>query len=231
MVTVLVGKDETPFALHRTPLFRKSSYFRKGLASDQDADDMKPAKLPEIEVRHFKVYTHWVYSSQLDIAALECRVTTGQRPIVYVPRHASEAERTYQRVAPLDNGDLINDLMRLWADGDFLGDVEFQNIVSDELVEWLLVKENCLTLMPWTTFAFVDEHTDSECPLRRILIEWADLELKKEIDVKALSEQAPKWLVAGLLLLEISREDGYWKEDPREGVVKERYHVRRVAAT
>lgn len=229
MVTVLAGKDETPFVLHRTPLFRKSSYFRKGLASDQDADDMKPANLPEIEVRRFKVYTHWVYSSQLNIAVLECRVTTGQRPVVSVPRHASEAERTYRRVAPLDNGDLISDLMRLWADGDFLGDVGFQNIVSDELVEWLLVKENCLTLIPTTTFAFVNDNTNSECPLRQILIDWADLALTTDCDMEVFTAVAPKWLVAGLLLSKVSREDREWKYDLRDEPTRERYHIRQVA--
>ena len=229
MMTVLVDKDETPFVLHRTPLLRKSSYFRRGLSPDQvngDDDDMKPLRLPEIEVRHFKVYTHWVYSSQLDIAVLGCRITTGQRPVVSILRYATEAE---QAAARSDNGDLINDLMWLWAHGDFLGDVQFQNIVSDELVEWLLFKERCLTLLPTPTFHFVNDNTKSECPLRQILIDWADLELTSEKNMKALSEAAPKWLLTGVLLSKIRREDGDWLEDPREGAVKETYHVRQVA--
>jgi hypothetical protein len=51
MVTILVGKDETPFTLHRTQLVRNSLYFREGLALDQeeDNDDETPARLPKIE--------------------------------------------------------------------------------------------------------------------------------------------------------------------------------------
>jgi hypothetical protein len=235
MVTILVGKDETPFVLHRATLFRKSSYFRKGLSLDQDQgddDEMKPARLPEIEVRYYKVYTHWVCSSQLDIGLLGCRMTTDQRPGNSAARHASEAQRDAQLKAQLDNGAWsINDLMRLWADGDFLGDVEFQNIVSDELVKWLLHYEHCLTGMPVKAFAFVDTHTDSECPLRQILIDWADLELTNEKSMKLLSATAPKWSMTGLLLNEIRREGGDWQEDPRasEGRKKERYHVRQMA--
>jgi hypothetical protein len=231
MVTVLVGKDETPFVLHRAPLFRKSSFFRKGLSSNNAGevnDDLKPAKVPAIEARYFKVYTHWVYSSQLDIALLGCRMTTGHRPEVSFLRHATEAERD---IARRDNADLINDLVRLWADGDFLGDVQFQNIVSDELVEWLLVKEKCLTLMPTATFSYFNNNTLPECPLRQILIDWADLELTSERGMKSLGETAPKWLVTGVLLSKIRREDGKWKEDPREGAVKERYHVRQAIET
>jgi hypothetical protein len=145
------------------------------------------------------VYTHWIYSSQLD------------------------------RKKPLDNGDLINDLMLLWTHGDFLGDVHFQNIVSDELVKWLLLHKQFLTIMPMKTFAFVDEFTGPECPLRQILIDWADLELTSEMNMKDLSETAPKWLMSGLLLSKIRREDGAWKDDPRRGPTKERYHVRQVA--
>jgi hypothetical protein len=69
MVTILVGKDETPFILHQTPLIHKSPVFWADLAAEtEEDDDEDPVRLLGIEARYFKVYAHWIYSSQLDIA-------------------------------------------------------------------------------------------------------------------------------------------------------------------
>ena len=71
MVTILVGKDETPFILHQTPLIHKSPVFWADLAAEtEEDDDEDPVRLLGIEARYFKVYAHWIYSSQLDIALL-----------------------------------------------------------------------------------------------------------------------------------------------------------------
>jgi hypothetical protein len=218
MVTIVVGKDETPFILHQTPLIRKSPIFWADLASEtEEDDDEEPVRLLGIEARYFKVYAHWIYSSQLDIALLGHHRTTVQRP--QVGRNAEKAK--------LDNGELVDDLMRLWTRTAVLMDASFQNTVSDELVRWLLDRRS-LTFMSTKTFDFVDKHTGSETPvnpLRQMCIDWADLELSSENNMKVLTESAPKWLVTGLLVSKVCRENGRWREDPRRMPMKSRYHV------
>ena len=218
MVTILVGKDETPFILHQTPLIHKSPVFWADLAAEtEEDDDEDPVRLLGIEARYFKVYAHWIYSSQLDIALLGHHRTTAPRPQV-----GRDAEK-----AKLDNGELVDDLMRLWTRTAVLMDASFQNTVSDELVRWL-VDRRSLTFMSTKTFDFVDKHTGSETPvnpLRQMCIDWADLELSSENNMKVLTESAPKWLVTGLLVSKVCRENGGWKDDPRRMPMKRRYHV------
>ena len=218
MVTILVGKDETPFILHQTPLIHKSPAFWADLAAEtEEDDDEEPVRLLGIEARYFKVYAHWIYSSQLDIALLGHHRTTAPRPQV-----GRDAEK-----AKLDNGELVDDLMRLWTRTAVLMDASFQNTVSDELVRWL-VDRRSLTFMSTKTFDFVDKHTGSETPvnpLRQMCIDWADLELSSENNMKVLTESAPKWLVTGLLVSKVCRENGGWKDDPRRMPMKRRYHV------
>ena len=117
--------------------------------------------------------------------------------------------------------------MRLWTRTAVLMDVSFQNIVSDELVRWLLDRRS-LTFMSTKTFDFVDKHTGSETPvnpLRQMCIDWADLELSSENNMKVLTESAPKWLVSGLLVSKVCRENGGWTDDPRRMPMRRRYHV------
>jgi hypothetical protein len=220
-VIILAGKDETPFILHKTPLARKSPIFWADLASDPGGEnvDETPVRLPDIEARYFRVYTHWVYSSQLDIALLGHHRTTVQRPLA-----VRDAEKA--RLGNI-NGELVDDLMRLWRQVACLRDAPFQNIVSDELVRWLLDRRS-LTRMSMKTFDFVDEYTvpeDRVDPLRRMCIDWADIELTSETNMRVLTETAPKWLVSGLLVSKMCGENGGWKEDPRRIPIKRRYHV------
>lgn len=128
-MTILAGKDETPFILHKTPLVRKSPIFWADLSSGPGEDnvDETPVRLPDIEARYFRVYTHWIYSSQLDIALLGHHRTTVQRPLA-----VRDAEK-----ARLDNGELVDDLMQLWRQATCVRDAPFLNIVSHELVRRL----------------------------------------------------------------------------------------------
>ena len=141
MVTILVGKDKTPFILHQTPLIRKSPVFWADLASETEDDNEEPGGC--LESRHgTSRFTH-IGSTALSstIALLGHHITTVQRSQV-----GRDAEK-----AKLDNGELVDDLMRLWTRTAVLMDVSFQNIVSDELVRWLLDRRS-LTFMSTKTF-------------------------------------------------------------------------------
>ena len=215
MVTILVGKDKTPFTLHQTPLIRKSPIFWADLASEPEGDDDKePVWLLGIEARYFKVYAHWIYSSQLDIALLGYDRATVERQ-----KCGRDAEK-----AGLDNGELVDDLMRLWTYVTLLMDAPFQNIVSDELVRWMLDRRSPVS-MSQKTFDFVDKHTDPGSPLRQMCIDWADIALTSETSMNVLAGIAPKWLVSGILVSKTCRENGGWKADPRRIPMKRRYHV------
>ena len=238
MVTILVGEGEMPFILHQAPLARKSQYFKDVSTSEQEREtDEVVVKLSSIDSVSFKVYTHWVYGSQLDSGAMgyhmlkvpqsEDFTTRGRHETTLV----SKAEREATQKATLDLcSELAHYLMRLWTHADFLGDARFQNTIADELVKRLLDR-NTPTVIHMKTFALVDEQTESDCPLRQICIHWADRELTKKSDMKVFSETAPKWLMSGLLFSKIRREQGRWEEDPRRVPTKRRYHVPEVVQT
>lgn len=217
MVTILVGKDKTPFTLHQTPLIRKSPILWADLASEPEGDDdEEPVCLLDIEARYFKVYAHWVCSSPLDIALLGYDRATLQRP---------QAGRDAQEASLHRKLNLVDDLLRLWNHVTFLMDAPSQNIVSDELVRWMLDRRS-LSCMSLETLNFVDKNIDSGSPLHQLCIDWVDIEFTSETHMNSLAEKAPKWLVSGMLVSKMCREHGGWKEDPRRTLIKGRYHIR-----
>jgi hypothetical protein len=200
-VTILVGKDETPFILNRTWLICNACGVWAILASrleEKNGEEML-VRLPELEARYFGVYAKWIYSSKLDTALLGHQV-----PTVHQAQDVPDAEK-----AKLENGRLVDDLMRLCTDDVFFDDVSFQTIVFCELEKWLTHRRwRSLVLLSKKTIDFVDEDLDPENPLRQLCIDWADSELTSEIDMKVLTETAPKWLLSGLLVAKMGREKG-----------------------
>jgi hypothetical protein len=240
-VTVYAGSDKVPFKLHTAPLVEKSPYFRKALQSRVLGCVKQLLCLVTIPALYFMMYTHWVYTSQLDFAALGYR-QNGDDFVTYraVQADGSDIEMYSNVDRHLEKtSDWAHHLIVLWVHAEFLGDVRLQNTISEELERWWF-DENLVVSIHGRSYAFVGKHTSPDSPLRKLCIDWADRSLvfrsweRRPIEV----EKLPKWLSTQLLLMKMRRERGTLKDDPRKMNPREvdpremdpkrlgRYHVR-----
>jgi hypothetical protein len=187
--------------------------------------------LATIDAMYFMMYTHWVYTSRLDFAALGYR-QNGDDFVRFqaVQANGSEIEM-YSNVDRHSEktGDWAHRLIVLWVHAEFLGDVRLQNTISQELERWWFAKDLVVSIHR-RSFVFVGKHTSRDSPLRKLCVDWADLSFvfrsweKKPIEV----ERLPKWLSNRLLLMKMRRERGTLRDDLREmePMMLGRYHLR-----
>jgi hypothetical protein len=230
-VNVYAGRDRVPFKLHTAPLIEKSPYFRRALQYREWGWIEQLLWLVTISAQYFMLYTHWVYTSQLDFAALGYR----QNGDDFVRFHAVQANGSdMEMYSNVDRhlektGDWAHRLIVLWVHADFLGDVRLQNTISEELERWWF-EEDLVVSIHGRSFAFVGKHTSPDSPLRKLCVDWTDLSYvfrsreRGQIEV----ENLPKWLSTELLLMRMRRERGTLRDDPRkmEPKMLGRYHVR-----
>jgi len=231
-VTVQAGRHKAPFKVHKAPLVDKSTFFRKALIPGRWNEGYNALVcLVTISAQYFMMYAHWVYTSQLDFAALGYR-QNGDDFVRFsaVLANGSEIEMCSNRDRHLEKtGDWAHRLIRLWIHADFLGDVHLQNTISEELEHWWFDKHLVVTIHE-RSFAFVGKQTSPNSPLRQLCIDWADLSYvfrsleRRQIEV----ERLPRWLSSALLLMKLRRERGTLKDDPRKMDLARRgkYHVR-----
>lgn len=240
-VTVYAGRDKVPFKLHTAPLVEKSPYFRKALQSRVLGCVKHFLCLVTINALYLMMYAHWVYTSQLDFAALGYR-ENGDDFVTFeaVQANGSETEMFSNVDRHLEKtSDWAHRLIVFWVHADFLGDVRLQNKISEELERWWFGKDLVVSIHG-RSFAFVGKHTSLDSPLRQLCADWADRSYvfrsreRRPIEV----EELPKWVSTQLLLMKMRRERGTLKYDPREMNPKKidprdmdpkmlgRYHVR-----
>jgi hypothetical protein len=179
---------------------RKSALFRRAWIVRSTEGEVASVELPGIEVRHFKLYQHWIRTSELDYTALGYnreRIPKFTNPLLSEPSRIltpSEEKRIEKQ-----SNNLADNLVHLWALGRLLGDDELQRITMDELREWYVRKavQGVTSFVSEQTLAFVDRVTQAEPegPLRHFCVRWArSMFAIIEVDIQHFSETAPNCL-------------------------------------
>jgi hypothetical protein len=172
IVTILAGVNKDSFKIHWAPLIKNSTFFWKAKWTEDDT----LVKLPNVSTRYFKMYTHWTYTAQLDFASLGYRDNGGDfaRYQDYYARGISKAAVLTTAENQLEKtGVWADHLVRFWVHAEFLGDVDLQHVVSEQLVKWWLSGDYVVRIHE-RTIAFVDKHTTPDHPLRQFCIDWAE---------------------------------------------------------
>jgi hypothetical protein len=141
-ITVLVGKKERQFTVHKDTICAKSKFFKtacserwSGLQSSEEKS--KAIKLPETPARAFQAYVHWVYTSQVEVESA-----------VAWAKH--------------------RDHLKLYILPDVLDDYQLRNTVTKLLIHSLLD----ITTQPGpSTIYYVYECTPVGSPLRKVLVD------------------------------------------------------------
>ena len=233
-VTIQAGRYKTPLILHTAPLVENSAWFRKVLALGR-----KVVPLVNIGALYLMMYAHWIYTSNLDFAALGYR-QNGNDFVHYEGIKAIKVDDSnvvqYSEIETYSNRDRhlektsewAHRLIVFWVHAEFLGDVRLQNTISEELENWWF-KEDLVVSIHRRSFAFVGKHASLGSPLRKLCIDWADLSdvFRSREESQIEIERLPNWLSTRLLLMKIRRERGTLKEDPRGADLtrRGRYHV------
>lgn len=182
-VSVLVGKEEQEFTVHKDAICAKSKFFKaacserwSGLRSS--GGKQKPMKLPETSVRDFQTYVHWIYTSQIEVE--------------------SEAARKKQK-----------DYLYVYILGDVLDDYQLRNAVMEKLMSSL---EMLPTQPRPTTIEHVYQHTPVGSPLRKLLID-RRINRGSRAEFIADVEQYPVEFIQELALALISKAPVVSKKD------------------
>jgi hypothetical protein len=226
-VTIHVGRDEVPFKLHTMSLIEKSPYFRKRFRRCVK----RSVGVATISVQYFEMYTHWVYTSQLDFSALGY-LEDGKDFVTWLAVGAngddigrdSNVNRHLEKTS-----DWAHRLIVLWVHAGSLGDVQLQNTISEQLERWWF-ERHLVVSIPRRSFVFVGKHTSSGSPLRKLCIDWADLSsvFRSRVGSQVEVKNFPRWLTNELLRMKTSRERGTLEDDPRKMDLstRGRYYVR-----
>lgn len=124
--TVLVGKEETSFTLHKTAYCQSSSYFKGALSRGWKENEDGVVRLAHADSRDFRIYVDYVYGRGLNDEHIDTQFVAA----IDVDGGATDTQ--------IAENDLIlrykiNRLCRLWVLGDYLGDPDFQNEAIDNL--------------------------------------------------------------------------------------------------
>jgi hypothetical protein len=158
MVTVLAGAETHGIEVEEAALVKRSELFRTAWVVRR-GDGMKQAlmKLPEIDVRHFLLYEHWLYTSELDYAVLgyddQKKIPDFANHLHRIPLTPNAEERVKTQ-----SSILADSLVHLWAIGNLLQDRGIQKTAMAELRKWY-VNERVPSVVSKQTIAFVDSVT------------------------------------------------------------------------
>jgi hypothetical protein len=239
IVVVGIGKDKGECEVEQAPLIRKSTLFRRAWIVRNSEGEVATMGLPGIEVRHFKLYQHWVHTSKLDHKALGYN-----RQKVPIPKFTNPLLNEPSRILTpneenriqTQSNNLANDLIHLWALGRLLGDDELQKTTMDELVEWYIRKtaQGVPSFISEQTLAFVGRITldQPESPLRHFCVLWArHMFAIVDVDIEQFSETAPSWLSDRLRFSQpFEPKEGRRDQAPRQQRKKAARRARKAAA-
>jgi hypothetical protein len=66
-ISVLVGKEEKQFTVHKDSICAKSKFFKAACSERWIEGQKKLIKLPEASTRDFQAYVNWVYTSRIEV--------------------------------------------------------------------------------------------------------------------------------------------------------------------
>lgn len=66
-ITVLVGREEQQFTVHKDTICAKSKFFRAACSERWTGRKNQPIKLPEVSAADFQTYFHWVYTTKIEL--------------------------------------------------------------------------------------------------------------------------------------------------------------------
>ena len=177
-ISVLVGRSEQLFIVHRELICAKSKFFKAACSKRWLEGKEKQVKLPDVDPPVFQSYLSWVYSTTLNIAAL-----TDQ-----------DTDKTVS-----ENSRVVAKYVELYLLGDVLDDVRLRNKVLQTLV---LDTE---TMPRLETVQRVWKKTPHNSPIRRMIVECAAWRVNRPYLQSKLTEYPEDFVqrVAAILLCEV----------------------------
>ncbi|KAK3715690.1 hypothetical protein LTR37_006915 [Vermiconidia calcicola] len=118
-VTVLIGKDEKKFALHKSLICKSSIFFWAAYSGVWKESKEATVRLPETETQSFTTYVGWLYTERVDLL---------EEPEQKLPWTDKKGETLPHRLP------LTRRAIDCFALGDMLQDVNFRNAVITELM-------------------------------------------------------------------------------------------------
>lgn len=196
--TVLAGKEETSFTLHKKVFSESSSFFRGALAGGWKESEEGVVRLDHIAPRDFKIYVDYVYGGKLDHEIIDTQFVPG------------EDTKRGARVHDYRLGYKIHRLCGLWVHGDFLGDTNFQNKVISQLIDDTFDGNEfqaAANINP-KTLRLVWDSTPAESKLRLWAMDAMSRSLGLHSWVIFNGNKAPAGFIKWLLVKTLEREDG-----------------------
>lgn len=141
-VTILVGKDKTPFQVHHDQLCEASAFFKAAFEGQFRESSEKTMDLPEEDEHLFDLFVQWLYRGHYEI-----------------PPKGTEAP-----------GERFMELVKLYVLADRYDVVDLRSLLITKLFEMYKVPNGILPGM--VTVAYAYEHVSRTSGLRRLLADW-----------------------------------------------------------
>lgn len=145
LITVLVGKDEERFTVHKDNICEKSKFFEAALSGENwlEAKE-KLVRLPDVDPQAFQAYAHWCYTNKvvLEVCYQSTAVTEREQKFAYT---------------------------ELYILADVLDDAELRKHVLELLIDGIGVWHNQLHI---SAVHGIWERTPKGSPLRTLVLEW-----------------------------------------------------------
>lgn len=143
IITVLVGVEETPFAIHEQILKAKSDYFRAALSGPWKEAEQRSFRFEDVRPEDFAVYVYWLYYHQIKVPDLASTAPAAMMTSDYIdsclatvasnypdPSKQDSWVEVYWTTTPSDRNWTY--LFMLYALGDRLQSDPFKNSIMDQ---------------------------------------------------------------------------------------------------
>ncbi|KAF2028831.1 hypothetical protein EK21DRAFT_113524 [Setomelanomma holmii] len=174
VIAVRVGPEpkHTDFSVHENLIRLSSPFFEAALGRDWKEAKERIGKLPDCNAHAFRVYTHWIYTGQLN------------------------TKLQFDQSSPTDGQWEWANLVKAYLLGDYLQDIDFKDTVMDAMIDWAdYATRECGNASPHSSVE-VYQHTRIGSPLRWILLDSTTWRLTNNFAVSMSDFQFPSEFLA-----------------------------------
>ncbi|KAH4300166.1 hypothetical protein HBH64_098990 [Parastagonospora nodorum] len=169
IIAVRVGAEpkHTDFSVHESLIRLSSPFFEAALSREWKESQERIVKLPEGNAHAFRIYVHWLYTSQL------C------------------SKLQFNHVSLNDGQWEWANLVKGYLLGDYLQDIDFKDSVMDAMIDWgNEAARECSDAPPHSSIE-VYQQTGKTSPLRRIVLDFTTWRIINNFPVSMNDYQFP----------------------------------------
>jgi hypothetical protein len=177
VIDICVGAKpkQVDFCVHENLIRLSSRFFDAALIHDWKESQERIVRLPDCNVRAFRIYVQWLYTSQL-----------------HTKTHFSHASATE------DQWEWAN-LVKAYLLGDYLQDIDFKDTIMDAMIEWgHEADRKCINAPPHSSVE-IYQQTSNTSPLRKFVVDFTTRSLIDSFHVSMSDFQFPSDFLAAVV--------------------------------